>query len=259
MTRVEQLTLVIPSHNEAASLPSVLRECWADRPRGVAFEILVIDDASTDDTPELLEELQAEFPIRVIRNPVSRGFGGALKVGIANTRTPWIAFTDADGQYNPHDLPILLAVLESGKDIALGWRTHRADPFIRTAISVGYRALLFVFFHHAARDPTTSLRAGRTDAIQKVAAKTHYMNGSFWNEFMVRWRADGYTFGEVPVRHLPRVVGKSKVASRSVISKTAAQQTIALLQVWREFHQAGSHPGSDPSPSGPVSKPAQNH
>jgi glycosyltransferase involved in cell wall biosynthesis len=240
VTRVEQLTLVIPSHNEADTIADVVRECWEDRPRGVAMEILVVDDASSDATPHVLAKLQEEIPIRVVRNPVARGFGGALKVGIANTRTPWVAFTDADGQYDPRDLPILLAVLESGKDLALGWRTERADPFIRTTISVGFRALLFAFFHRAAHDPTTSLRAGRTDAIQQVAARTRYMNGSFWNEFMVRWRAEQYTFGEVPVRHLPRRVGRSKVAASSVIGKTAAQQFIALLRVWREFHRGPS-------------------
>lgn len=249
LVRIEALTLIVPSHNEGGSLGTVLREFWADRPRGVALEILVVDDASTDETPRLLEALQKEFPVRVIRNPTSLGFGGALKVGIANTRTPWVAFTDADGQYDSRDLPILLAVLESGKDLALGWRTQRADPFTRTAISVGFRALLFIFFHHAARDPTTSLRAGRTDGIQSVAARTRYMNGSFWNEFMIRWRSEGFSFGEVPVRHLPRLIGKSKVASSSVIGKVAAQQFIALLRVWREFYRDSSSASSAAVPS----------
>jgi dolichol-phosphate mannosyltransferase len=253
VVRVNELTLVIPSHNEADSIAHVVRECWADRPRGVALEILVIDDASTDATPRVLRELQSEIPIRVIRNPVSRGFGGALKVGIANTRTPWVAFTDADGQYDPRDLPILLAVLESGNDLALGWRTQRADPFVRTAISVGFRGLLFLFFHHAAHDPTTSLRAGRTEPIRKVASRTRYMNGSFWNEFMVRWRAENYTFAEVPVRHLPRYQGRSKVASRSVISKVSAQQFIALLRVWREFHRNAATAATRPTTAGETS------
>jgi glycosyltransferase involved in cell wall biosynthesis len=250
MQPVDKLTLVIPSHNEGDCIAPVLREFWQDRPRGVDFQILVVDDASTDQTPEVLSSLQAEMPLRVIRNPVSRGFGGALKVGIANTETPWVAFTDADGQYDPRDLPILVAVLESGKDLALGWRTERADPFVRTAISVGFRGLLFLFFRHAAHDPTTSLRAGRTERMREVAAQTHYMNGSFWNEFMIRWRAEGYSFGEVPIRHLPRAAGTSKVASRSVISKVSAQQFIALLRVWREFHRPSASRTPGPSPMG---------
>jgi dolichol-phosphate mannosyltransferase len=247
--RVEALTLVVPSHNEAGTLAEVLRECWADRPRGVEMEILVVDDGSSDTTPEILAALQSEIPLRVVRNPVARGFGGALRVGIENTRTPWVAFTDADGQYDPRDLPILLAVLESGKELALGWRTERADPFVRTAISVGFRGMLFLFFQHAAHDPTTSLRAGRTEAIRSVAERTRYMNGSFWNEFMIRWRAEGRSFGEVPIRHLPRADGRSKVASRSLIGKVAAQQFIALIRVWREFHRS-LVPAALPSPLG---------
>lgn len=233
---VDRLTLVIPSHNEAPSLAAVLRECWADRPRGVDLRFLVVDDASTDSTPAVLRALQAELPIQVVRNPKSLGFGGSLKVGIAHTETPWVAFNDADGQYDPRDLPMLLAALESGNDLALGLRTRRADPFVRIAISVGFRAVLFLLFAHAPRDPTTSLKAGRTAEIRQVAARTRYMNGSFWNEFMVRWRADGYSFLEVPVHHRPRLVGTSKVAAGSLLSKLATQQFIALVRVWREFH-----------------------
>jgi dolichol-phosphate mannosyltransferase len=231
------MTLIVPSHNEAESLPSVLRGWWNERPRAVTTEILVVDDASTDGTADVLRELQSEFPLRVVRNPEVRGFGGSLKVGISNARTPWVAFTDADGQYDPRDLPILIAVLESGKELALGWRTERADPFVRTAISVGFRGLVFLFFQHAAHDPTTSLRAGRTDAVRRVASRTRYMNGSFWNEFMIRWRAEGHSVGEVPIRHLPRLAGTSKVASRTVIGKVAAQQFIAIVRLWREFHR----------------------
>lgn len=253
LTKVESLTLVIPSHNESGSLGKVVLEYWANRPRGVALEILVVDDASNDDTPESLGSLQKVLPIRVIRNPVSLGFGGALKVGMAHTHTPWVAFTDADGQYDSRDLPILIAVLESGHDLALGWRTRRADPFLRTAISVGFRALLFIFFRHAARDPTTSLRAGRTEAIQSVAARTRYMNGSFWNEFLIRWRLEDLSYAEVPIRHLPRMNGKSKVASTGLVSKAAAQQFIALLRVWRELHRPQRTVGASSAlaPDGP--------
>ncbi|MCI4324309.1 MAG: glycosyltransferase family 2 protein [Thermoplasmata archaeon] len=254
---MDALTLVVPSHNEAETLSTVLREWWKLRPRDVAMEILVVDDASTDSTPAVLERLREELPLRVVRNSRSQGFGGSLKVGIANARSPWLAFVDADGQYDPRDLPVLLAVLESGKELALGWRTERADPFVRIAISIGFRGVLFLFFQHAAHDPTTSLRAGRTETIRDVASRTRYMNGSFWNEFMVRWRAEGHSFAEIPIRHRARLLGKSKVASRSLIGKVAAQQFIAILRVWREFHRppgAGSTPmtsapaGEDPGP-----------
>jgi dolichol-phosphate mannosyltransferase len=256
-SRVDALTLVIPSHNEAASIGSVVEEWWESRPRGLDFEILVVDDASTDDTPQILDALRPTIPLRVVRNSVAQGFGGALRVGIAHTRTPWVAFTDADAQYDARDLPVLVAVLESGNELALGWRTHRADPFVRTAISVGFRAVLFMFFRHAAHDPTTSLRAGRTDRIRTIARETRYMNGSFWNEFMVRWRAEGMGFAEVPVRHLPRYRGSSKVAASSVMGKLATQQFIALLRVWREFHRGSRAasvglPVSERSPPRPL-------
>ena len=234
---IDDLTLVIPSHNEAGSIAQVIREWWEVRPRNAAMEILVVDDASADGTAQILNDLQGEIPVRIVRNSRPQGYGGSLRIGIRHTRTPWVAFTDGDGQYDPRDLKSLLEPLSRGSDISAGVRTQRADPAIRRFISFGFRMLLWGFFGLQVRDPTGSLKAGRTEAFQRVAERTSYMNASFWSEFMVRSMQRGLTYEEVPVHHLPRRFGESKVVSNGLIIKVAVQQLIALLRLWKELHR----------------------
>lgn len=253
------LTLVVPSRNEAPSIGPVLREWWSHRPAEARYEILVVDDASADGTPEVLRELSHEFPVRWIRNSTSLGFGGALRAGILETKTDWVAFADADGQYDPDDLPKLLHATSGGSDLVVGVRSPRVDPFARRALSIGFRGLLYAFFRCRSKDPTSSLKVGRTQKVRALAQSVRYMNGSFWNEFMIRWVRAGNSFVEVRVRHRPRRGGQSKVASRSQVLGVSVQQLIALLRVWREFHpRRASDPTNPhltdrkpPYPSGP--------
>ena len=234
---VDGLTLVVPSHNESITLESVLRHWWAERPKEVSFRILVVDDASDDDTPRVLRELETEMAITSIRSTTRLGFGGALRAGINRTTTKWVAFTDADGQYDPRDLPRLLTALSAGNDLVVGLRSPRADSFLRKSVSFGFRSLVFIFFGFRSKDPTTSLRAGRADQIRAVADRARYMNGSFWNEFMIRWDRAGFSFVEMPVRHYRRRDGQSKVASGAQIARASVQHLIALLRIWRELHR----------------------
>jgi len=243
------LTLILPSHNEAPSLRRVVREWWDLRPPGLDLQILVVDDASSDDTPTILEELATEMPVRAVRNPVQLGYGGSLRVGILHTRTDWLALCDADGQYDPNDLPKLLSNISDENVLANGWRVQRADPFVRIAISIGFRGLLATFFRARIKDPTSALKVGRTEHFRDVAEKVRYMNGSFGNEFMIRWLRAGHSVMPVPVRHLPRQEGSSKIVSRGLVSRVSVQQLIALVRLWREFHRLDIPADAVPHPT----------
>ena len=246
----ESLTLIIPSRNEAPSLARVVRQWWEQRPAGFDLEILVVDDASTDDTPRILRELGAELPVHTLRNTTRLGYGGSLREGILHTRTKWVAFTDADGQFDPGDLPNLLAVVSSETVLANGWRPRRADPFIRIVISIGFRSLLMTFFGVRIRDPTSTLKAARTEPVRAIAQQFRYMNGSFGNEFTIRWVKSGYTIVPVAIRHHPRLDGDSRIVSKGAIGRVAAQQFIALLRLWREMHRLSlpASPAVHPEP-----------
>src|SRR3982751_6276729 len=132
MSRVE-LTVVIPIRNEAASLVELHREFAATLTAwGRPFEIIVVDDGSTDESFAILSRLQAADPrLRVIRFRRNFGQTAAFAAGFAHARGRLIVTSDGDGQDDPRDIPGMGDVLERDRlAIVCGWRKNRKDPFL---------------------------------------------------------------------------------------------------------------------------------
>ena len=126
------LSVVIPIKNEAASLVELVREftetltAWS-RP----YELIIIDDGSTDESFEILARQQAaDHRLRVIRFRRNYGQTAAFAAGFAHARGRLIATSDGDLQNDPHDIPAMVASLEGGLDIVCGWRKQRQDAFV---------------------------------------------------------------------------------------------------------------------------------
>src|SRR5690349_12024469 len=96
------LSLVLPAHNEAGNIEWVVREALAALPKAFrTSEIIVVDDGSTDETPAITARLATEnLRVRVIRHPLNRGYGAALRTGFAAARGDRVMFMDADRQFN---------------------------------------------------------------------------------------------------------------------------------------------------------------
>src|SRR5438045_477363 len=133
------LSLVIPAYNEQESIPTLLQRVEASLSRiGKPFEVILIDDGSTDDTPRLLAEAMKTRPwLRVLRMKKNGGQSAAFEAGFAAARGELIATIDADLQNDPEEIPRLLPLLEgvdghSPVDMITGWRKERQDtPFRR--------------------------------------------------------------------------------------------------------------------------------
>lgn len=132
MAPLPDLSIVIPIHNEAPNLRELVREfssvlAAAGRP----YEILLVDDGSTDESFEILRELQAADPrLRVIQFRRNFGQTAAFAAGFAHARGRYIVTADGDLQNDPADIPSMVAALEQGSDIVCGWRKDRKDTFI---------------------------------------------------------------------------------------------------------------------------------
>ncbi len=123
------LSFVIPVYNESENIEPLIAEIRAAAVGSQSFEIIYVDDGSTDDTLRCLSELRCRFPfLRVIRHQSRYGQSSALWTGVKAARAPWIVTLDGDGQNDPRDVPRLLSVL------------HGADPSSRVELVAGIRA-----------------------------------------------------------------------------------------------------------------------
>lgn len=210
-----ELSIVAPAHNERDNVAALIEQIdSAINPLGFPYEIIVVDDASTDDTLEVLKSLQQHsHHLRVVhleprRQGKSNGQSAAFREGFQASRGRLIATMDADLQNDPDDLPRLLARLkESGADMIQGDRSpNRRDSMMRRLGSGVGRLSRRLILGDSIRDTGCSLRIMKREAA--LALPLEYRGLHRFIPFMVRQM--GYTVIETHVTHRPRRAGQSK-------------------------------------------------
>lgn len=219
----ETLSIVVPARDEAASLPELLGEIvrWfrpltrprPNRPRLAGFEILIVDDGSTDDTADVLARLAGDCPeLRPIRLARNVGQSAATIAGFHRARGGWVAVLDADLQNRPEDLASLWDALP-GHDAALGWRTKREDVWSKRVISRWANRVRNRVLGQSIRDTGCSVRIFRRDMAIGLPAFSGMHR--FLGPLLLR---EGARVVQVPVTHRPRPHGAShyNVWNRSI-------------------------------------------
>ncbi len=218
--------VVIPAHNEAPSLRALAQELVAVLPRCArAWEIIVVDDGSTDETPAVLSALAAEDGrIRAVTLPCRRGKAAALAAGFAATAAEVVITLDADLQDDPEDIPRFLAALHGGHDLVCGWKRERRDPWRRRAASRVFNAVgSFVLGPHL-HDHNCGFKAYRRAVIDALG-----MYGDL-HRFATFLAHDlGFRVAEIPVHHRPRQFGRSRYGIERVWRFGFDLLTVALL------------------------------
>ncbi|MBY0513733.1 MAG: glycosyltransferase family 2 protein [Gemmataceae bacterium] len=215
MDATSELSLVIPAYNEAAVIRQAVLEAEAAL-AGVfdRYEILVVDDGSTDGTAGVVEALLPDAPhTRLLRHGVNRGYGAALRTGFEAAWFELIAFTDADCQFELGELAAMVPLCDRCPLVA-GYRVDRKDPWRRRFLSRGYNRLARTLLGTRVRDVDCALKVFRREALANLLPESR---GFFVNtEMLTRARQLGYDVAEVPVTHRPRLGGASKVSLREV-------------------------------------------
>jgi len=135
---IENLTVVVPVRNEQDNIQSLVAEIAAALDCVVGYEIVYVDDGSTDATLQRLQALQDRYPqLRIVHHAQSCGQSTAVRSGVKAANHPWIATLDGDGQNDPADIPKLLAAVADGVELVGGNRRHsRQDSWIKRISSV---------------------------------------------------------------------------------------------------------------------------
>ncbi len=208
------LSVIVPAKNEAPSLPRLVEEIVrAFRPLTArkgegnpldGFEILIVDDGSTDDTPAVLARLAGEYPeLRPIRFLVNYGQSAATLAGFRAARGAWVSILDADLQNDPADLARLWDALP-GHDAGLGWRVKREDVWSKRIISRWANRARNWVLGQSIRDTGCAVRI----FPRQVALRFPMFHGAhrFYGPLLIR---EGCRIVQIPVGHRPRPHGQS--------------------------------------------------
>jgi glycosyltransferase involved in cell wall biosynthesis len=200
------LSLVIPAYNEQENIEALLTRVEGALSRtGRPFEVIIVDDGSTDRTPELLRQGMSRLPwLRVLRMGRNGGQSAAFEAGFAAARGDVIATIDADLQNDPEEIPRLLPMLD-GYDMVTGWRKDRQDtPFRRWQSRQANRIRNWIS-QETVQDSASSLKLYKAHAIKGMKL----FNGAH-RFFPTLVKMRGYTVREEPVKHSPRFAGTAK-------------------------------------------------
>jgi len=199
-------TVLIPAYNEAENIAPLLFEIQevmelVKEP----WEVIVVDDASTDGTWQQLEFTQERIPnLRAFRHTKQSGQSNALETGIQYAKGEIIITLDGDGQNDPHDIPKLLEKME-GVDCVSGCRIARKDTWLKRTYSKFANSIRRAFLHDGITDTGCSLKAFRKQALRQL--KFYKGMHRFLPALL---QIEGYKVIEVPVSHRPRLHGTSK-------------------------------------------------
>jgi dolichol-phosphate mannosyltransferase len=199
--------VLLPSYNEAENLEEVLEELTsALAPTGLTFEVMIVDDGSTDESVEVLEKCAGRFEqLRWIHFRRNAGKSEALQAGFELVRGRNVVLMDADGQDDPTAIPTLLSALDEGLDLATGRRALRNDRFIKRSTSKLYNWMTAKITGVPGKDFNSGLKAMRREVADELE-----LYGELHRYIPVLADANGFRVGEIDVPHRARLHGTTK-------------------------------------------------
>jgi glycosyltransferase involved in cell wall biosynthesis len=206
--RQRKISIVIPAYNEEDSLRPLAIELKKvfNELKDYEFEVIVVDDGSTDNSLKVLNEIRREDDrFKIISFQKNYGKSAALSVGFKYATGDLIVTMDADLQDDPHEIPNLIKKIDEGYDLVSGWKKIRFDPFIKKYSSRLFNFVTSLLTGIKIHDFNCGLKIYRREVTQSIKV---YGEMHRYLPVLAHW--NGFRVGEIVVRHHPRRYGKTK-------------------------------------------------
>src|SRR5262245_54551651 len=237
------LTVFFPAYNDSGTIASlVITAVQAASKLTPDYEVIVVNDGSSDATARILSELERVYPqLRVVTHEVNRGYGGALRSGFANASKEVVFYTDGDAQYDPAEVALLWPKMTSGVDLVNGYKISRSDPWHRIVIGRIYHHSVKILFGLQVRDVDCDFRLLRRSIFERV--RLEKSSGGICLEMMKKIQDAGFHIVEVPVHHYHRAHGQSQFFNFRRVIRTG----VDVMKLWyalvvQQTHRRSSDP-----------------
>ncbi len=230
------LSIFLPAYNEEENVASAVKQVsTVAQGLGIEYEIILVNDGSSDRTGEIGRELEQQIPnFRLVEHYPNRGYGGALKAGFEAASLDLVSFVPADNQFDFGEIDRFLAKIEEA-DIVCGYRANRQDNVVRRLNALGRNTLVRLLFGNLCRDIDCGFKMLRREIVSHVNLVS---NGAMIDtELLAGAKARGYRIAEVPVTHLPRVGGEATGADIRVIARAFRDLVRFRIRLTQELRE----------------------
>ena len=222
------LSVFFPAYNDGGTIASlVIAALRTARALTPDVEIIIVNDGSQDGTADIIDELARTYPeVRAVHHPQNRGYGGALRTGLATATRELVFYTDGDAQYDPAEMTSLWSRMGPGVDMVNGYKISRSDPLHRIIIGRVYHHIVKTLFRLRVRDVDCDYRLMRRSIFDRVRLEKN--SGVICLEMMKKIQDAGFTIVEAPVHHYHRAYGRSQFFNVRRIYHTG----VDVMKLW---------------------------
>lgn len=231
MKKLSSLTIFFPFWNEEESIGELVEKAIpiakevADK-----WEVLLIDDGSTDNTAEKARELEKKFSnVRLISHQINRGYGAALRSGFENAKYDYIVFTDGDLQFDFNEVTKFIEKVDTA-DIVIGFRKKRDDAFFRQILMILHRIWSFIFFGVFVKDIDCGFKLFTKEAIAAISP-LRSEGAIITTEILAKAKNKKLRIAQVGVTHYSRRFGESSGGNAAVIIRAMLETFILVWDI----------------------------
>jgi len=229
--RQQSISVFFPCYNDAKSIGRLVH----DAHRTLAaitkrWEIIVVNDGSTDESADVLKLLAHTIPnMRIVRHQKNLGYGAALRSGFKAAKNDLVFYTDGDGQYDPKELSLLLPLMTADIDFVNGIKISRRDPTYRIVLGNWYSLFARWLFWLPIYDVDCDFRLIRRSIVKKILLTSN--SGAICIELVKKAERAGAHFRQVSIHHYERRFGRSQFFRMDRLLSTLTELSVLLWQL----------------------------